>query len=367
MQEGNKTHKKTIAILVALIIVAGGAGVYVWKNKVWEPIHPVYDMRPEVAVGQNFIVNIIGKDLKDADNLEFLEKVKPGGIVLFQVNISSDAQMKKLIDDLQSVALRTTGYKYLIMLDAEPGGADRIDAFKGAFNKAGEPDFDVIERGASRLAYLGVNVVLGPLADFVFSGTSTISKRLPIKDPVKQAAFNTRFIDMLKSKGIAATLKHFPGLGLVSGNTHDGIRTSTSSSSTISRSIGLFEKGIDAGADFVMMNHAIYTNLDPSASASVSTSTIAMLRKSLGFNGIIISDDISMMPVGRPARMDTVDAAYHSIIAGDTMVMMSNSRTITRIAYDYLVRVFKENSIFRMRSSANAERIERYKQHNRLK
>jgi beta-N-acetylhexosaminidase len=314
---------------------------------------------PEIIVGQNIITGVQGPLLDEA-NISFLEKVKPGAVILYKYNIQSDEQLKAFINQLQEIALRTTGQPYLIMIDEEPGGATRLDIYRDAFTGT-TPNWDAIRRDTQRLKDLGINVVLSPLADLAFDTKGSVTHRLPLHTAEQLIDFNNRFIAVLKEFGIGATLKHFPGLGLLDDDTHMSVVRSAASTSTIMRSVDLFTNGVQGGADFVMTSHAIYTAIDPKHSATVSSAFSDILKNRVGFKGITITDDITNMPVGDPERMQPYDASIEALRAGHTMVMFGTRRTLAGDLYDAMLKAYRSDSSLRKIFDHNYIQVTEYK------
>ena len=105
----------------------------------------------------------------------------------------------------------------------------------------------------------------------------------------------SRFTEGLHTQSIISVLKHFPGHGAVSGNTHEGAGVSLRTPEEL-RQIDFipFAAGIAAGADMVMVSHQIAENLDPERPASFSPTVVGMLREELGFDDVIITDALRM-------------------------------------------------------------------------
>lgn len=312
----------------------------------------------EFVVGQNFIVGIAGPKL-NAANIELLEKVKPGGIVLYRYNVGSDEATKQLVDDLQKIAIRTTGMEYLIFIDEEPNGATRLDIYRNIFIKDGV-DWERMRKETARLREIGIDVNLAPIADYSFKTGSATGFRAPFTEIAHMTSFNDNFIKMLRDHGIAATLKHFPGAGLLSEDTHTALVRSKATIAEIQKSVEIFKSGIDAGADFVMTNHGIYDSIDPNMSASLSPRTVKLLRDS-GFKGMIITDDIANMPLGSPGQIGVSDAALRTLMAGHTMVLLGSKRSATADAYEYMLDAYRKDASVKKRADSNYRKVTKYK------
>lgn len=346
-------------VVGALALVLLGAGIAWYGNTSPSPSQALLPSA-ELVVGQNLIIGVQGSVLTDA-NVAFLEKVKPGAIVLYKFNIESDEQITAFIKDLQVIAIRTTGMPYLIMIDEEPGGATRLGIFRDAFPEI-QPNWDAIRHDIQKLKKIGINVALSPLADLPLGGMKgSVSHRMPIRTHDELVDFNTKYMALLREYGIAATLKHFPGIGITEGDTHKLLIRSTVSTSTVMQAIDIFRDGIQGGADFVMTSQAIYNAVDPKHSATVSPTLIGTLRDDLRFKGLVITDDMINMPTGNPEKMETEDAIVAAFKAGQSMVMLGSFRAYISEMYDKLLVAYKNDPDLRHVLDSNYHRITEYK------
>jgi len=324
-----KTKRLFILAVVLLAVIAGIAVFASFKQKknLSYPDKAVsgagISANLDLELGQNMIVGIPGPTLTESIK-NILHKIKPGGIVLYRRNYQSDGQFKSLIQELQAIAQEDSGVPYFIMLDEEPDGASRLDLLTNVFT-LNLPDWRAIDGGISKLENLGVTVDLAPVTDYPFNEDSFIKKRVPTDNLSDLKAFNQTFIGLLKKHNILATLKHFPGAGVFVEDPHKVIPNGYVNEDYFNQSLSLFKSGIDAGAQFVMTNHAIYENIDPVSPATLSYPILTgLLRKKIDFKGIIITDDIEDMlaPVW---KIDPADAGVRALEAGNTMIMYGQS------------------------------------------
>jgi len=169
---------------------------------------------------------------------------------------------------------------------------------------------------AKQLDAAGVNVNLAPVADTV--PTSLGAGNAPIGrdrrdfapgSPQTNARYAAAFVRGTLAAGVAPTLKHFPGLGRVTGNTDvTGTGTTDPTTSATDPYLAPFEAGIRAGAPLVMVSSARYPRIDPDRQAMFSKAVITdLLRGRLGFDGVVITDDVgaakavAAVPVGQRA------------------------------------------------------------------
>ncbi|MGY1774365.1 glycoside hydrolase family 3 N-terminal domain-containing protein [Geodermatophilus sp. SYSU D00804] len=186
----------------------------------------------------------------------------------------------------------------------------------------------------AQLAAAGINLDLAPVADVVPAGTEAAN------DPI--GAFGRQYgntaadvvpdvravVDGLAAHGVTATLKHFPGLGLVDANTDEAAGVTDDVTTANSEQVAAFGELARSDADpFVMLSSATYPRLDPGAPATFSRQVVTtLLRGFLGFDGVVITDD-----VGAAAAFEDVppgDRAVRFLEAGGTLVL-----TVTEDVY----------------------------------
>lgn len=234
----------------------------------------------------------------------------------------------------QATSSATGNVPLLIAADQEGGSVQQL---KGA---GFSPLVSALQQGrmapAERTAYgkliggqlraAGINLNLAPVADTV--PTSMATSNAPIgeyareygHDPGTVATSVTDIVHGLHSAGIGATLKHFPGLGRVTGNT-DLTTTGTTDTQTTSTDPYLepFSAGMRAGASAVMMSSARYARLDPANRATFSRKIITgLLRGKLGWHGVVITDDMNAVAV---QGISTGQRAVRFIDAGGDIVL----------------------------------------------
>jgi len=192
---------------------------------------------------------------------------------------------------------------------------------------------DVLQSRAAawgqELRLAGINLNFAPVMDVVPPGTDAQNQPIGAlqreygHDPATAGSHGAAFLRGMGQAGVAVTLKHFPGLGRVSGNTD--FTTATDTTTTASDPyLQSFSQGIAANADFVMVALANYTRIDPNHLAAFSSIVMTqMLRGSLGFRGVIISDDL-----GNTAAVASIPPATRAIdflSAGGDMIISKTS------------------------------------------
>jgi beta-N-acetylhexosaminidase len=155
---------------------------------------------------------------------------------------------------------------------------------------------------------------------------------------------------------VAATAKHFPGLGAATVNTDAAPATVTSPAPTLrARDLAPFRAAIAAGVPLVMVSHALYPALDPTRIASQSPVILGrLLRGSLGFRGVVVTDSIEAAAVRR--RSSVASAAVRSIAAGADLVLMTGPGSY-HLIYPRLVAAARRSPAFRRRIADAAARV----------
>ena len=164
-----------------------------------------------------------------------------------------------------------------------------------------------------------MNLNLAPVMDTVPAGTAATNA--PIgeldrefgSDPQSNGEHGVAFIDGMASAGVASVAKHFPGLGRVAGNTDFTSDVVDSVTTATDPYLSSYRDAINAGVPYMMVAEATYTKIDPYHLAVFSPVIMGLLRNGLGFNGVIVSDDlgdaaaVASIPAGQRA-LDFLDA-----------------------------------------------------------
>lgn len=244
-----------------------------------------------------------------------------GGVILLGPNVVEAAQVRALIDGLRQRAPRGL----LVSVDEEGGRVSRLRPIIGPTPSARalgqRPMTEIVdvaaERGAS-LRNLGFDLVLGPVVDSDDRAAGgAIGDRSFAATPADAGARAAAFVEGLARAGVAATAKHFPGQGELP-DSHDGpVVFDAPLDEVASAAAAAFRPAIDAGAAAVMMSHVTFPALGPFP-ASVEPAAYRLLR-SLGFDGLAVTDAINMSAVGE--QWSLPEAAVMALAAGADLVL----------------------------------------------
>ncbi len=237
---------------------------------------------------------------------ELLAAAQVSGVILFARNFANIAQLRDLVAQLRAVR----GKDFLVCVDQEGGpvqrivgeGVARLPALAGIGALYQRDRVAALETAhahawqmASTLRALDIDLSFAPVAD-LGRGNLAIGLRAFHADPEVVAALVTSYIEGMHAAGMAATLKHFPGHGSVRADTHHAAAVDPRPLAEIeSQDLPPFRAGIAAGAEAVMMAHVSYSGVDPDPAGYSARWIRQVLRETLGFDGIVFSDDIAMV------------------------------------------------------------------------
>jgi len=273
--------------------------------------------QPDLArlVGQTIMTGFTGTS-PSAELLARIRRGEVGGVILFGGNITSDAGARTLVARLQAAAKAGGNPPLLVAVDQEGGPVRRLpdgpprDA-EAQIATAAQAGSEGAATGEF-LSALGINVDLAPVLDSPDSPGSFLGTRAYGADPAHNASLGTAFLKALQQHRVAATAKHFPGLGTAGANTDTSHVWITTPRAGLDRRLQPFAAAVRAGVELVMVSNAGYRAYDRTGLPAVLSRRIVtgLLRGKLGFRGVVISDALGAPgPSSRPHPNVTAIAA----------------------------------------------------------
>jgi beta-N-acetylhexosaminidase len=319
-----------------------------------EPEAAVDRMALRQQVGQLIVLRFNGTTAPGYVR-EALQERRAAGAILFRDNVTGPEQVRAL-----TAQLREAGGRPIVAVDQE-GGEIRIlpwapPAASASEQAAAGTVREDAEAAAAALRAAGINVTLAPVGDVPTVAGAALGGRAFSDDPAETAEAMAAAVEGWSAGGVAATAKHFPGLGGATVNTDDGPATIDRSSADIEATdLPPFEAAIEAGAPLVMVGHAYYPALDDERIASQSSAIVEdLLRGQLGFEGVVITD--SMEAQASLATGDVASASERAIIAGADIVLLTG-RGSYRPVYDHLLAQARDDPAFAERVRESAARV----------
>ena len=263
------------------------------------------DMTLEEKVGQLFVAHYSASGTRTAEQVKAItDKYHVGGYIVFAADLEKETKesFRKKIEDTQA----PSKIPLFISVDEEGGRVTRVskftqfrsEPFKFPQVKYAESGFDGIKsetiEKANLLKSIGININHAPVADVSTPG-GFIYERSFGKDGVENAKFVKTYVETSEDAGMATTLKHFPGYGATSSDTHNGFAVNHKAVEELRYSDLLpFYAGMVAGSHSVMVTHNTFEKIDSQNPASLSPAIYKLLREEMGFDGIAFTDDLGM-------------------------------------------------------------------------
>lgn len=299
--------------------------------------------------------------------LQWLAAGKIGGIVLFARNIESPAQVRRLVADCR----RAAKHPILVGIDQEGGMVARLrEGFTespGAMALGASGDSRLAEAVAAmmgrEMAALGINWNYAPVADIAHQRDNpSVGTRSVGRDPRLVSELVGAQIRGFQRAGVAATVKHFPGLGNTVTDTHDApAHYAGRLSALYKEDLQPFRAAIAAEVGCVMLTHVVYDDLDDKLPATLSPRIVnGLLRRELGFDGAVCSDCMEMKAVAD--GFEAGESAVLSVLAGVDMVLFSHTRERQAAAFDSLLAAAQSGRITAARIDQSLARIQALKQ-----
>lgn len=273
------------------------------------------------------------EETKDA-----LEEYAVGGLIYFAQNIESKEQLTQMITNTKEYSR----YPLFIAVDEEGGSVSRVAGAGLATKQLSAAEIGAT--GDSNNAYLagcaigaylseiGFNVNFAPVADLSNVQDSAMKGRTYGATAVAVSPYVSAMVTGLQEQGVAGCLKHFPGIGSTTADTHNGLAyTDRSAEQFRAEEFQVFKAGIDAGAQMIMVGHvtadglaSVQDDMGSPLPASMSEAIVTgYLRGELGYQGVIITDAMNMSAISE--YYSSEQAAVMALKAGCDMILMPES------------------------------------------
>lgn len=279
-----------------------------------------------------FITGLAGPQVT-ADERAFLREADPWGLIVFKRNVENEAQLNALTDDFRSVVGRDAP----VLVDQEGGRVQRLGPplwpayppgalYGRLYDLAPETGIAAARLGARLIAAdleaVGIDVDCMPVADIPVAGAdAVIGDRAYGETPGKVTDIAGAVAEGLLEGGVLPVLKHIPGHGRATADSHARLPVVSADRATLETSDFAPFRAL-AGLPMAMTAHIVFTALDPLAPATTSAVMIQLIRERIGFDGLLMSDDISM-----GALTGTIGERTHAALAaGCDVVLHCNGR-----------------------------------------
>ncbi len=334
-------------------------------------------------IGEIFMIGFHGTSApKNSQICKDIRDYHIGGVILFDYNpvnhnkaknIENKAQLSRLTKELQECSYDG---KLLIAVDQEGGKVQRLKQKYGFFGKypkaidaakSGTENMkEMYESMAKELKSVGINFDLAPVVDLDINPENHVIHDLGRsfgRNPERVTKYASLFIDAMHKYGVLTSLKHFPGHGSSMGDTHKGYVDVTK----LWKPIELEPyRLLNKKADTVMVAHVFNKKIDKNYPATLSHNTVdGLLRKKLGFNGVVITDDLQMGAISQ--KYSLADTITLAINAGDDILLFGNQldpkKTVSSRQLIDTVKKLLSNGVIKKEQIKRAqERIQKLKE-----
>jgi beta-N-acetylhexosaminidase len=309
-----------------------------------------------------------------ADTSALFAAGPPGGLIVLGYNVIDATQLRALTTALQQAAAATgSPVGLLIAVDQEGGSIQRIkqgvlsvpSARKLGTDSTPAEAAELARQSARGLLDLGINMNFAPVADVVANIGSFLFDRSYGSDPALVSSFVTAVIQASQGQGLISVVKHFPGHGSASADTHE-VRATASATKQEFESVHLppFRAAIAAGVEGVMVSHVVAAAYDAKNPASLSQAIVTgLLRGHLGFEGLVVTDDLFMAAAsGRSAETGAntaaeARAAVTALNAGCDLLILTEAETNSKALLDALVSAIEQGGVSQARLDAAVLKI----------
>ncbi len=320
----------------------------------------ILSLTTEQKVGQLLYVGIRENDV--VSNQAILSELQPGGLILFARNFVS---LDQAAADLNAYRQNSDlAWPLFVGTDQEGGKVSRLPAAWATMF----PTARLIGQNAeaagvlalamgNELAALGLNMDFAPVLDVHSNPRNpVIGDRSYGSTPEEVWAAAQPVMDGLAGAGVIPVVKHFPGHGDTSVDSHLELPSVSADRATLEeRELSPFSEAVAAGAPVVMVGHLLVPALDPETPASLSHPIITgLLREQWGYDGLVITDDMEM---GAIAQDDIGEAAVQAFLAGADMLLVCHTPAKQQAVRDALLAAVQSGRISEERLTQSLQRI----------
>ncbi len=316
-------------------------------------------------IGQLLIIGFDGTEMS-AGLAALLTRVQPAGVILFARNITGGQQTYKLLKDCQACV----STPLFAAVDMEGG---RVDRFRNVLGRTPSAA-DVFATGDRKLfrmhgkvigescRTLGFNTDFAPVVDLAFEASKAVmSSRAVSADPKQVVLYAREFLKGLGAANVIGSAKHFPGLGEANLDTHMELPSINKSWKNLWSEDLYPYRTLRRVLPMVLIGHANYpATTHDGTPASLSKKWITdVLRKKIGYRGLIVSDDLEMGGVLKAAPIE--QAAIEHVRAGGDLCLICHIEEYVTRSYEALIKEAESNRKFAQRVADSAARVMAFK------
>ena len=328
----------------------------------------IQEMTPEEILGQVFFLGYLGKE-PSRHLMSWIREGRVGGVKIFTRNVANLTSLATSIREIQKLALANRFQIPLLIATDQEGGWVRhirsgssVSPGNMALGASGKPG-DAFETGyylGLELRYLGINMNFAPTVDVYSNPSATvIGPRAFSSDPELTGLMALAYFKGMKKAGIICTAKHYPGHGDTDKDSHGYLPEVNVPFETLwNRDLLPYRFLIKEGIPAIMSGHLAFPRvLGDNLPATLSSYFLKqVLREKLGFQGVVVTDDLEMYGAHRN-RLDVPSVSAESLRAGNDMILLSHTPYLQDQTWDRLIGLMKRDRGFRVQVEEATRRI----------
>lgn len=327
------------------------------------------EMTLEDKVGQMFMVGFEGTEVPFS-LMQAIDGARFGNFIYFGANVADDSKVASMSREIQNKVVSSLGIPAFISMDQEGGMVVRFAGeathFIGNMALAATKDshnaYLVGQYEGMELRHFGINTNLAPVLDVNNNPNNPIIGVRSYSDQADVvSSFGLQMIEGLRSSQVMATVKHFPGHGDTSIDSHYGLPMIPHDLERLYQvELAPFIDAIEAGVDTIMSAHIIFSAIDPDYPATLSKKVLTeLLRETLGFEGLIMTDEMRMSAIRD--NFSAGEAAVLAVLAGVDILLYAESTSTSLQALQGVLDALDDGTLTESRIDESVRRILRKK------
>ena len=305
----------------------------------------------------------LGKEL-----MFLIDTIKVGGVILFSGNLKTPEKIKTLCTSIQRYALSKNQPPLFISIDQEGGQVARLKEpftqFPGNPTMKGPDDAKHFARTtAKELGEVGINMNMAPVLDVAPKNIQSImAQRTFGSDPKYVSDMGAKIIEHLQRRGVMAVAKHFPGIGRTTLDSHLELPfLEVSFSDLKSFDLVPYVSAIKNEVAGIMLSHILYKKIDPLWPASMSPIIVKqLLRDRMGYDGIVMTDDLDMWAVAK--HYDIITAIRKILSAEIDIILICHQGPNIERGFDEILKNLIDSQEMKAKGEVSLRRILKLKQ-----
>lgn len=322
-------------------------------------------------LGQKIVLGFHGLEMPE-EFVNLIREYKIGNVIIFQRNVESAQQLRRLCGQIRQVIQEATGYLPFIIIDQEGGMVSRIPAdavnvpSAMALGAAGDPENTHLaaQITARQLRGLGPNFTMAPVLDVNTNANNpVIGIRSYGDDPEKVADHGVAAVRGYEGSGILCCGKHFPGHGDTAVDSHLGLPCVDKSLAELENAELIpFRRAVEAGIPAIMSSHILFPQIEPEKIPGTMSRRIitGLLKERLGFKGLVLTDCLEMNAIQK--FYGTSEGMLAAFQAGVDLAEISSTFSLEADAVRYVNEAAERGELDLEEVRASVEKILAYKE-----